>query len=248
MSFGYSRRFTLPSSSSRTIDEAARFSHSRDYANAERCCRELLQHEPRQFDALHLIGVVCLDDGRPGDAVPYLQQAASEQPDNARAHYHLGAALLGMKQYEPAEAALRCALALQPSDCNTLVNLHCACGLRATCRGEPLLPTSAGGRCASPACAVQSRPIACRCGQVGRSGRRISYFAVPDIEMQALISVLDLVVTIDTSVAHLDSALAAPVWIMLQPKCRLALVPRARRQSLVSDRTAFSAAAGWSMD
>jgi hypothetical protein len=32
MSFGYSHRFTLPSSSSRTIDEAARFYQSRDYA------------------------------------------------------------------------------------------------------------------------------------------------------------------------------------------------------------------------
>jgi ADP-heptose:LPS heptosyltransferase len=35
-------------------------------------------------------------------------------------------------------------------------------------------------------------------------------------ETAALVSCLDLVITIDTSVAHLTGALGQPVWIMLQ--------------------------------
>ena len=40
---------------------AARYYHARDYAEAERCCRELIGHDARHFEALHLLGVICLD-------------------------------------------------------------------------------------------------------------------------------------------------------------------------------------------
>jgi hypothetical protein len=46
------------------MEAAARYYCARDNAEAERCCRELIERDARHFDALHLLGVVCLDGSR----------------------------------------------------------------------------------------------------------------------------------------------------------------------------------------
>jgi tetratricopeptide (TPR) repeat protein len=102
---------------------AARYYHARDYAEAERCCLELIERDARHFDALHLLGVVCLDRSQLPDAVGYLTRATRERADDALAHYHLGTALLELKLYQQAEPPLRRALALRPGDYGALNNL-----------------------------------------------------------------------------------------------------------------------------
>ena len=103
MSFGFSHRFTSTRSAGgsqplcRSDGAAARAYHARDHAEAERCCLALIEHDPRHFDALHLLGVVCLDRRALADAVGYLTRAVRERPDDAQVHYHLGTALLGLK-------------------------------------------------------------------------------------------------------------------------------------------------------
>ena len=57
----------------------------------------------------------------------------------------------------------------------------------------------------------------------------------------ALISNLDLIISVDTSVAHLAGAMAKPVWILLPFIPDLALAARSRRQPLVLDRPPVSA-------
>jgi tetratricopeptide (TPR) repeat protein len=101
----------------------ARFYHARDYAEAERCCLELIAHNPRHFDALHLLGVVHLDQSRLADAVGYLTRAVRECDHDPQAHYHLGTALLGQKQYLQAEPWLRRSLSLRPGNRGALNNL-----------------------------------------------------------------------------------------------------------------------------
>ena len=102
---------------------AARYYYARDYAEAERCCRDIIAREPLHFDALHLLGVIHLDRAQLPDAIAWLTQAAQVLPDNARVHYHLGSALLGSKQFDLAVAELRQSLALDPQDAGTLNNL-----------------------------------------------------------------------------------------------------------------------------
>jgi hypothetical protein len=102
---------------------AARYYHARDYAEAERCCLELIASDARHFDALHLLGVVCLDRAQYPDAVGYLTRAVRERANDPKVHYHLGTALLGLKLYQQAEPHLRRALALRPNDPATLNNL-----------------------------------------------------------------------------------------------------------------------------
>jgi tetratricopeptide (TPR) repeat protein len=102
---------------------AALFYHARNYAEAERCCRELIARDTRHFEALHLLGVICLDRSQLTDAVDYLRRAEAERPDIAQVQYHLGSALLGLKQYEDAEPKLRRALVLRPGYSHAFNNL-----------------------------------------------------------------------------------------------------------------------------
>lgn len=105
------------------MQAAARYYRARDFEQAQRCCLELILQNPRHFDGLHLMGVICLDRAQLADAVGYLTRAAHEGADQPQVHYHLGTALLGLKLYDQAETSLRRALALQNEDTGTLNNL-----------------------------------------------------------------------------------------------------------------------------
>ena len=68
---------------------------------------------------------------------------------------------------------------------------------------------------------------------------RLDEAAGPFMDTAAVIRNLDLVVTVDTAIAHLAGALGAPVWLALQfsPDWRLAARPR--RLAVVSDHATF---------
>ena len=60
-------------------------------------------------------------------------------------------------------------------------------------------------------------------------------------ETAALVSCLDLVISVDTSVVHLAGALGRPVWTLVALCAGLALAARSRRQPLVPDHAAVPA-------
>jgi len=69
---------------------------------------------PRNFDAVHLLGVVAIQQGRSTDAVELLKKAATLDPRHAVCRMRLGLALLGAGRAREAEVELREALRLSP--------------------------------------------------------------------------------------------------------------------------------------
>ena len=83
------------------------------------------------------------------------------------------------------------------------------------------------------------------CGETRRSFNSATTLSFADTA--AVVSILDLVISVDTSVAHLAGALGKPADIGVV-RTGLALAAPARRQSVVSDRPAFSAVAFWRLE
>jgi Flp pilus assembly protein TadD len=84
------------------LREAARLYAARDYEAAEIVGRTIVNREPHDFDALHLLGVLLTVLGRPEEAVTQLRRAEAEQPGHAPMRVNLGNALLAAKRYQDA--------------------------------------------------------------------------------------------------------------------------------------------------
>jgi tetratricopeptide (TPR) repeat protein len=90
---------------------------------AETECRRVLDADPGQADALHMMGQIALErDDTPG-AATWFQKAAGQRPDGADIHYNLGTALMRLGRFAHAESALRRATALAPAFAPARLNL-----------------------------------------------------------------------------------------------------------------------------
>jgi len=95
---------------------AAAMEHHRRGALAEAAAmyRRVLALDPRDFDALHMLGVVAAQGGAHGDAIALLSSAAAERPSSARARFNLAGALMGAGRLREAIAALDEVVAIDP--------------------------------------------------------------------------------------------------------------------------------------
>jgi tetratricopeptide (TPR) repeat protein len=80
---------------------------------AQRIYEDILQAQPRHFDALHLLGIIAAVTGNPQCAVDLFRRALEIDPDNAYAHNNLGTALQELGQWGEALASLDRAAALK---------------------------------------------------------------------------------------------------------------------------------------
>ncbi|HEY5759187.1 MAG TPA: tetratricopeptide repeat protein, partial [Steroidobacter sp.] len=64
-----------------------------EHERAHALCLQVLDRHPDHGDALHLLGVICLRNGRAAEAADWLQRALDNNPDHAEIQLNLGNAL-----------------------------------------------------------------------------------------------------------------------------------------------------------
>src|SRR3954471_16322679 len=84
---------------------------------------DVLRIVPEQPDALHLLGVLALQAGRPADAVVQIRRAIAGRPESSVYHGNLGVALQAVGRLEDARASLERAATLDASNIDALFNL-----------------------------------------------------------------------------------------------------------------------------
>jgi Flp pilus assembly protein TadD len=116
----------LPQAEEPGIDAAGAHYRSRDFATAARVCDAILDRQPRDFDALHLRGVLHLEQREPEQGLECLRRAEQVKPDEPQLHFHIGNAMTALRRWDEAIASFRRALALRPGNIDTLNNLGSA--------------------------------------------------------------------------------------------------------------------------
>jgi tetratricopeptide (TPR) repeat protein len=90
---------------------------------AEEIYRQVLRAEPNQADAIHLLGVIEQQRGKPEIAAEYIQRAIGLNGDVAAFHNNLGEAYRALRRFSEAVASFRRAVELKPDYAEAYYNL-----------------------------------------------------------------------------------------------------------------------------
>jgi tetratricopeptide (TPR) repeat protein len=101
---------------------------------AEAVCRAWLSAHPDAVDALHLLGVICLESGRRHEAAELLEQAVKLAPGDGGLHRNLGSAVSLLGRPQDAIGHFEAALTANSKDADAARNLGLS--LRALGRSE----------------------------------------------------------------------------------------------------------------
>jgi predicted TPR repeat methyltransferase len=96
------------------LQQALQFHQRGKLDAAAELYRQVLAQAPRQFDALHLLGVIARQRGDAASAVTLIREALQVDPSQARAHCNLGAALQDLGEPAAALDAYETSLRLDP--------------------------------------------------------------------------------------------------------------------------------------
>ena len=111
-----------PSTDQTQFAQARALHQKLQFDEAEAIYLDLLFKHPKDFDLLHLLGMVQGQRGNFAAAVAFIEQAIAIDPDSAAAHGSLGNCLKGLCHYKEALASYDRALALQSNDADTWSN------------------------------------------------------------------------------------------------------------------------------
>lgn len=112
----------IPSNPKPDIRQAAAHHQRGQLVEAEAIYKEILKSDPKNFDATHMLGVICVQRGEPELAAKQISAAVAINPAKAAAHSNLGNALRDLKRPEEALASYDRALTLQPDFADALLN------------------------------------------------------------------------------------------------------------------------------
>ena len=117
----------MPPEQQLTIQQAIRLAmqhHSAgELSKAESMYQQILNAEPNQPDALHLLGVIAYQGGKSNVAVEMITSAIAIRPDYAEAYLNLGNAFKELGRVEEAEQSYRRSIELNPSFTDAHSNL-----------------------------------------------------------------------------------------------------------------------------
>jgi tetratricopeptide (TPR) repeat protein len=111
-----------------TLDLAVEHHTAGRLPEAESLYQQILQTDPNQPVALHLLGLIAYQVGNNEIAVDLIARAITVQPDYTEAHSNLGLALQSMRKLEEAVAQYKKAIAISPGFAEAHNNL--GAGLR----------------------------------------------------------------------------------------------------------------------
>ncbi len=94
-----------------------------DLQKAHDIYRQVLQADAQQADALHYLGLVAYQVGKPEDAVGLIQKSLEIDPNVAEAHNHLGLCLHSLGRLDDAGASFRKGIAVDPNFAEAFSNL-----------------------------------------------------------------------------------------------------------------------------
>ncbi len=97
-----------------TLREALGLHHAGRLAEAEAVYRRILSSQPRNFDALHFLGVLRAQGGDMTGAVALIGKALEINPNSPLAHFHIAGAYAGLGRAAKALASYERAVALKP--------------------------------------------------------------------------------------------------------------------------------------
>ncbi len=105
------------------LQQAIQLHQSGRLAEAERLYRAALRAKPREFDALHLLGLLRHQQGQLDEALRLINKALAVNSRSVAALCNQGIVLHDMGRYEEALASYRRALEMAPNDPAALTNL-----------------------------------------------------------------------------------------------------------------------------
>src|SRR5215467_8797683 len=89
------------------LDTAWKYYQAGQMQQAEQLYLQILQEDPNQIDALHLVGVIAGQTGRYDLAADYLKTTVRLKPDFAAAHNNLGNVFILQRKLEEAVDSFR---------------------------------------------------------------------------------------------------------------------------------------------